>query len=111
MDIFKKKHKQLWKAHSKRLKKLRKTSYKSAEGCLEYFVAQLSLLRDYYIMIEPLETNGEANMKIMSLATAVHQYGEYVSCASQPKSEEQQAKAALHWECFWSLVAAHMKEW
>ena len=70
----------LYHLYNKKLKKLHKQNFKNFSNSLIYFVTYLQYIRDYLILTEPLEINGEENFKIASLATAIDEYFKYISC-------------------------------
>lgn len=81
MNEFTKEFKQLCQAYDKVLKNDHATNFKSLTNPMDYFVDYLKFMRDYYILTEPLILeNGEENLKIASLATAISEYEKYQNC-------------------------------
>jgi hypothetical protein len=130
MTDFKIGYKQLYKKYNKKLQTLHKNNFEGLVNNMDYFITYLKFMRDYYILTEPLIVNdGDENLKIATLATAVAEYENYQNCIhnyymftgeiAKPKvegtSEEIQAKytaeKAFHWNSFWNLVRLNMEEW
>ena len=130
MIEFTKEFKNLYKTYDKRLKKDHKTNFKNLTNSMSYFVNYLRFMRDYYILMEPvILENGEENLKIASLATAVSEYEQYQTCEQKyygfdgtkvvykvdGTQEEVQrlynAEKAFHWANFWNLVKLNMEDW
>ena len=130
MKEFKKEFKQLYRAYDKLLKKCHADSFNSFTNHMEYFITYLKFMRDYYILTEPLILeNGEENLRIASLATAVSEYEQYLHCEHkyygfdgtkvvykvEGTSEEVQqlynTEKASHWNNFWNLVKLNMEDW
>lgn len=130
MIEFTKEFKNLYKTYDKRLKKDHEMSFKNLTNSMNYFVDYLRFMRDYYILMEPVVLdNGEENLKIASLATAVSEYEQYQTCEQkyygfdetkvvykvEGTQEEVQklynAEKAFHWTNFWNLVRLNMEDW
>lgn len=122
--------KALYKAYNKALKNTHRTNFKNLTNCMDYFVMYLTFMRDYYILTEPLELeSGEENLKIASIATAVDEYWQYLTCeqkyysfdgtkviykveGSEAEVQQKYNKEKLfHWENFWELVKLNMEDW
>lgn len=92
MKTFKKEFKDLYKAYEQQLKKYHTLNLEGITNSIDYFVTYLKFMRDYYILTEPLVTeNGEENLKIASLATAISAYNKYQTCKSWCDSLEVSA--------------------
>lgn len=92
MKTFKKEFKDLYKAYEQQLKKYHTLNIEGITNSMDYFVTYLKFMRDYYILTEPLVTeNGEENLKIASLATAISAYNKYQTCKSWCDSLEVSA--------------------
>jgi hypothetical protein len=130
MIEFTKEFKNLYKTYDKRLKKDHEMSFKNLTNSMNYFVDYLRFMRDYYILMEPVVLdNGEENLKIAALATAVSEYEQYQTCEQkyygfdgtkvvykvEGTQEEVQklynAEKAFHWTNFWNLVRLNMEDW
>ena len=124
MKTFKKEFKDLYKAYEQQLKKYHTLNLEGITNSIDYFVTYLKFMRDYYILTEPLVTeNGEENLKIASLATAISAYNKYQTCKSWCDSLEVTAnkdetllkkyntEKKFHWNNFWNLVNLNMEVW
>ncbi len=130
MDRFTQEFKQLYRTYDKRLKKDHEINFKNLTNSMDYFVTYLKFMRDYYILTEPLILdNGEENLKIASLATAVSEYEKYQNCEHNyygfdgtkviykvdgTREEVQQqynTEKTFHWNSFWNLVKLNMEDW
>lgn len=124
MKTFKKEFKDLYKAYEQQLKRCRSLNLEGITNSMDYFVTYLKFMRDYYILTEPLiAENGEENLKIASLATAISAYNKYQTCKSWCDSLEVAAnkdetllkkyntEKKFHWNNFWNLVNLNMEVW
>ena len=92
MKTFKKEFKDLCKAYEQQLKKCHTVNLEGLTNSMDYFVTYLKFMRDYYILSEPLVAeNGEENLKIASLATAISAYTKYQTCKNWCASIETSA--------------------
>lgn len=122
-ESFEKKYKKLDKAYGKAISK-------SKLDPVEHFVLQLKCLRDYFILTEELTINGEENLKISTIASAIAEYEAYRDCfkayynisngiaepidTSKSKEETRQAfeqEQLYHWEYFWELIKMNLEGW
>ena len=120
----------LTKEYKKRLKKLCIESIDNKENCLNFFVAYLQFMRDYYAAILTVnDANTVENYKLDTLATAVSEFNKYNSCINnyynvsvngivckdQKNAEEIYkqyiAEKTLHWNYFWELVNNNIEGW
>lgn len=124
MKTFKKEFKDLYKAYEKQLKKHHTLSLEGLTNSMDYFVTYLKFMRDYYILTEPLVAeNGEENLKIASLATAISAYTKYQTCKNWCDSLETSAnkdetllkkyttEKDFHWNSFWNIIRLNMEAW
>lgn len=124
MKTFKKEFKDLYKAYEQQLKRCRSLNLEGITNSMDYFVTYLKFMRDYYILTEPLiAENGEENLKIASLATAISAYTRYQTCknwcdsleASTNKDETLLKKYStekdFHWNSFWNIIRLNMEAW
>lgn len=124
MSDFKKEFKELYKTYGNKLKEHHKKSFENFTNSMDYFITHLKFMRDYFILTEPLVLeNGEENMKIASLATAISAYDKYQLCINLCKTIEsntEQNEALInkytqekefHWNNFWNLIRMNMEAW
>lgn len=124
MKTFKKEFKELCKAYEQQLKKYHTLNFEGVTNSMDYFVTYLKFMRDYYILTEPLVAeNGEENLKIASLATAISAYTRYQTCKSWCDSLEASANTDetllkkyttekdFHWNSFWNILRLNMEAW
>jgi hypothetical protein len=104
------------KEYTKYLNSLNKANLKDINFPLDYFITYLKLMRDYYILNEPLILDsGEENLKIASLATAVSEYEKYKNCihsyytsngtrkiegSAEEVLQKYNAEKNFHWQSF-----------
>jgi hypothetical protein len=113
MNNFKVEFKQLYKSYNKQLKKLHKENFSDFNINIDYFIIYLKFLRDYTILTENLVLdNGEENLKIASLATALAEYEKFQTCNNfcctiKESTAENEAlldkylkEKAFHWDNF-----------
>lgn len=126
---FKSKYKQLIKYYKKNLLKSHKNSFNNITNSLNYFILNLMLLRDYYVLTET-DLNPETNLKLASICAAVSEYENYNNCfnlyytvengvpkikdLTKTKEEidvEYNTARLQHWTAFWNIVALNIEGW
>ena len=120
MKDFKRNYKQLYKAYEKRLKKLHKTSTLNIDNSLDSLVVNLRFIRDYFLLTEsPVNADGTENYKISTIATAISEYDQYLTCIHNIKCyadneaslNKYETEKQFHWSCFWEIVRQNMMLW
>ena len=124
MENFKTEFKQLYNSYDKQLQKLQKASLDTPSSSIDYFVTYLKFLRDKLILTENLvDENGEENLKIASIASAITMYEKSQVCENLRKTiagETEEAKAlndkylndkSFYLNNFWALVKMNLEAW
>lgn len=130
MKEFTKEFKQLCRTYDTVLKDIHADNFKNLVNPMNYFVAYLKFMRDYYILTEPrILDSGEENLKIASLATAVSEYEQYQTCehkyygfdgakviykvsgTSEEVQQQYNREKTFHWNNFWNLIRLNMEDW
>lgn len=130
MIAFPKQYKKLQSEYNKKLLAEHKASFSILDNNMGYFITYLKMLRDYYLLTNPVRNVNElTDLKTTTLVAAISEYEKYATCIANyyklennkverltDEPEEEVSKKynnerKFHWVNFWQLVMTNIEEW